>query len=80
VSLVTVAFDINNQGQIVGYFTDKGAYRAYVYEDGTFTTIDLPPGGDNTNFALGINNAGHIVGYFNSATGDHGYLATPTHR
>ena len=78
-NLVTVATGINDRGQIVGFFTDVGAYRGFVYERGSFTTIE-PPGADTPNFALGINNAGHIVGYFNSATGEHGYLATPTRR
>jgi len=77
--LVTIALGINNAGQIVGLFTD-GEYRGFVYDDGTFTTIDLPAGGDEFNPALGINEAGQIVGYFNSATGVHGYLATPMHR
>jgi len=75
---VTVAFGINNRGQIVGYYTDAGAYRAYVYADGTFTEIDLPPGADHESFAVGTNNSGDIVGNFNSATGLHGFIATPS--
>ena len=78
---VTVAVGINNRGQIVGFFTDSGRYRPYVYEDGIFTTIFVPQVEDNLSFAYGINNSGHIVGYFNSAAvGAHGFLATPTHR
>jgi probable HAF family extracellular repeat protein len=78
-SLVTIAQGINSRGQIVGLFTDVGAYRAFVFDKGVFTTIDLPPGADNENFALGVNNAGRIVGYYNSATGNHGFLASPVH-
>ena len=73
-SPVTVAFDINDRGQIVGYFTDKGVYRAYYVDEPSRRST----GGVGQSFALGINNAGHIVRYFNSATGDHGYLASPT--
>ena len=76
----TRAFGINNAGQIVGIFTTLGGYRGFLYDDGIFTTIELPPGAASQNFPYGINNAGQIVGYFDSATGDHGFLATPMHR
>jgi probable HAF family extracellular repeat protein len=76
--LVTTAAGINNLGQVVRYFTDAGAYRAFIYDNGVFTKLDLPPGADNESFATGINDAGQIVGYFNSATGNHGLFATPT--
>jgi probable HAF family extracellular repeat protein len=79
-SPVTTATAINNQGQIVGYFTDASAYRAFIYDNGVFTELDLPPGADNESFATGINDAGQIVGYFNSATGNHGFFATQTDR
>ena len=72
-SPVTVGIGINNSGQIVGIFTDLGAYRGFVYDKGTYTTLEAPEAG--IPFAYGINNAGKIVGSF----GTHGFLATPAH-
>ena len=77
--LVTVATGINNRGQIVGLFTLAGAYRAFVYNDGVYTTLLAPPYADSPIIAYGINNAGVIVGTLNSASGVHGFLAVPTH-
>jgi probable HAF family extracellular repeat protein len=79
-SLVTVALAINNKNEIVGFFTDMGAYRAFRYDRGAFTTVALPPAADNQNFAHGINDAGRIVGYFADPTGIHGFIGNPTRR
>jgi uncharacterized membrane protein len=79
-SLVTVALSINNKSEIVGFFTDMGVYRAFRYDRGAFTTVALPPGADNQNFAHGINDAGRIVGYFADAIGIHGFIGNPTRR
>jgi probable HAF family extracellular repeat protein len=79
-SLVTVALAINNKNEIVGFFTDMGAYRAFRYDRGVFTTVALAPGADNQNFAHGINDAGRIVGYFADTTGIHGFIGNPTRR
>jgi probable HAF family extracellular repeat protein len=82
-SIVTTPTGINDAGQIVGFFTDIGSFRGFLYDRGTFTTLSPPPGTDNETFPLGINSAGQIVGYFNGVIngvgGNHGFLATPTH-
>jgi probable HAF family extracellular repeat protein len=40
----TAASDLNDRGQIVGYYTDaNGTYHGYRYDKGRFTRID-PPG------------------------------------
>jgi probable HAF family extracellular repeat protein len=71
----TRAFEINDRGQIVGWFTDATGVHGFLTDGATFTPIDVP-GATETN-ALGINTAGQIVGYFRDATGDHGFVATP---
>jgi uncharacterized membrane protein len=71
----TVAFGINNAGQIVGLFSDAtGGHGFFRDSGGLFTTLDVP---GRPTFALGINDAGQIVGDFNDAAGTHGFLATP---
>ena len=60
----TRALDINDAGQIVGSYEDAGLRsHAFLYENGSFTTIDYP--GAYGTYATGINNAGQIVGWAN---------------
>jgi probable HAF family extracellular repeat protein len=65
---------INDLGQIVGSYNDNttGAFKQFLYFNGSFTTIDLP--GNPT----GMNNLGDIVGTFgsftNSSLGEQGFL------
>ena len=75
----------NDNGQIVGYYTDlSGGEHGFLYVGGTFTTIDNPSGMQPTlrgatggTELSGINNAGDIVGaYFDSAGHSHGFVAT----
>jgi probable HAF family extracellular repeat protein len=77
-SVFTQASSINNQGQIVGFFSDSsGEGHGFLRnKDGTFTTID-PPGSVFTQ-ALSINNPGEVVGVFeDSSFVGHGFLTVP---
>jgi probable HAF family extracellular repeat protein len=67
----------NDNGQIVGYYTDaSGKNHGFLYDGGTFTTIDNPSGTGGTQLN-GINNSGEIVGsYTDSAGNSHGFVAT----
>jgi probable HAF family extracellular repeat protein len=67
----------NDNGQIVGHYTDlSGSEHGFLYAGGTFTTLDNPSG--SRTELNGINNAGDIVGtYFDSAGLPHGFIATP---
>jgi probable HAF family extracellular repeat protein len=59
---------INDAGQIVGVFdTPPVSHQrlGFLYDDGTFTTIDAP-GATSFTVAFGINNAGQIVGVFDN--------------
>lgn len=75
----SVAEDINDSGQVVGWSTSSAA-RAYIYEDGVVTDLnDLIPAGSGLTIykALGINNAGQIVGYALGGGRSHAVLLTP---
>ncbi len=53
------AMDINDQGQVAGYYRTSDYVRhAIRYDSSTMTTIDLGP----DTYAYGINNSGHVVG------------------
>ena len=70
------AFGINNQGTIVGQYTDSntGTSPGFVYSHGTFTTLN-PVSNDSQVFAQGINNNGLVVGFYNTdGVHDHGFL------
>ena len=65
---------INDNGQVVGYRTASGLYKAFVYSSGTMTTLSI-----NANYssAQAINNNGLIVGEYGMSTGNsdiHGFL------
>ncbi len=62
----TAAMGINNSGEIVGYYTDSsGDQHGFIYQSGTFTTVD-DPNGTNTHLTA-INNNGEIVGWYETA-------------
>ena len=63
----TDAKGINNEGQVVGFYTDSnGVAHGFLYSGGTYTTIDDPSGTDT--ILSGINDAGQIVGWYTDAT------------
>jgi probable HAF family extracellular repeat protein len=70
--LPTVAYGINNSGQIVGY---DG--QGFLDTDGSFTTITVPVPNYSTS-AYGINNKGQIMGWYSeySSGMSHGFLDT----
>ncbi len=71
----TGAFGINDEGQIVGNYSDaQGNSYGFLRTGGAYQTIDLPPGG--VTLATGINEDGRIVGnYFpGDGTGNHGFV------
>jgi probable HAF family extracellular repeat protein len=78
-ALSTIAYSVNNAGQIVGGFQDStGAQgfhaHGFLYSGGSFTTIDVPGATSGTTVAGGINDANQIVGWYYDGTGAHGFL------
>src|SRR5208337_5250718 len=55
----TYACDINNSGQVVGYY---GANQGFIYSGGSFSTISDPSSPGVFMEALGINNNSQITG------------------
>jgi probable HAF family extracellular repeat protein len=63
---------INNNGEVVGYYTSaNGAFNAFKYSltTDTLTLIDLP---GTKDFATDINDLGQVIGYYNDF---HGFIA-----
>jgi hypothetical protein len=71
----TAAFGINDEGQVVGTYSDaQGNSYGFLRIGGTYRAIDLPPGGGT--LATGINEDGRVVGnYFpGDGTGTQGFV------
>jgi probable HAF family extracellular repeat protein len=73
-ALSTVAYDINNDGRVVGiYLAKDGSFHGFLWHKGKFTSIEIP-GAVNGTFPFGINSVGDIVGEYDDATTAHGFL------
>lgn len=83
-SVVTQALGLNNQGLVVGDYTDTaGSTHGFVYNIATaaYTTIDAPgvaTSGPTFTVVNGLNDQGQIVGYYKGSigVGDQGFFAT----
>lgn len=76
-AVVTTAFGINSEGDVVGGYKDvQGKHHGFLFRGGTFTSIDFP--GAISTDARGINPDGDIVGSYTNSPGGppniHGYL------
>src|SRR5687768_8376164 len=73
-SIETVAIDMNQKGEIVGWYqTPDAKAHGFLLSGGSFTTIDFP--GAATTIVGGINNQGQITGYYEPVHGEqHGFL------
>ena len=71
----SVAFGINDAGQVVGGYSDATNHEhGFLYSGGTFTTLALSA----DTLAYGINAAGQIVGTYLDANGrNQGFLLDP---
>ena len=74
--LGTAAYDINNAGQVVGWFTDTSGNAHGFTKNGSSYQIVYIAGGNNTQID-GENNLGQLVGtYYDSSGNEHGFLMT----
>jgi probable HAF family extracellular repeat protein len=65
---------INDNGEVVGYFSDS--LRAHGFSDigGVFTTFDVPQADPGSTFAQAVNSLGTIGGYYFSGPNVYGFL------
>jgi probable HAF family extracellular repeat protein len=71
IGIGTIAFGINNSGDIVGALGNPYQY-GFLYSKGVYTTISVP--GSTQTWATGINDQGQIVGSYNTGHGFNGFL------
>jgi len=72
----TEATGINNNGVVVGSFSDGSVWHGFIYQNGTFSApIDFPETGVTNTFVTAINDNGDLAGYYDDATGEHGFVA-----
>jgi hypothetical protein len=64
----TIPLAINNRGDIVGFYLLNDRPHSFVFRQGEFSTIDVPPA--HGHVARDINDAGTIVGNYDG----HGYI------
>ena len=76
----TLAYGINDQGEVVGYYYFGAVTHGLIVQTGSSVTVDVT-GADNTQI-FGINNLGQIVGWYSDAANPNGYgfIATPIGR
>jgi len=73
----TYAYDINNSGQVTGTFYNGTGNHGFVYNGGTYITLNAPDAqtdmsGYGGTHATGVNDSGLVTGYFYSNFNGHG--------
>ena len=71
----TIAYGINNSGQVVGYFGDGSGFHGFVDTGGVFSTINDPSATAST-LAHGINSSAQVVGSFVDGIANRGFVDT----
>jgi probable HAF family extracellular repeat protein len=69
-TLDTVAFDVSNNGMIVGLAGDFTAQQGFAYSAGQYTAINGAPYPVNSTEAIAINDSGAIVGAYGPSSLD----------
>jgi YVTN family beta-propeller protein/probable HAF family extracellular repeat protein len=69
-----VAYAVNNEQQVVGFFRNGTGTEGFIYDQGTYTLLN-DPSSANFTIATAINNSGQVVGfYFDEEGHRHGFL------
>lgn len=67
------ATDINDKGQVTGFFPTATGDNGFLLSGGIRTVLTFP--GATVTEALGLNNMGQVVGFYNDAAGSpHGFI------
>jgi len=67
------ATDINDKGQVSGFFATATGDDGFLWNAGKLTALSFP--GATVTEALGLNNLGQVVGFYNDAMGNpHGFI------
>jgi uncharacterized membrane protein len=67
------ATQINNRGDVTGWYADTAGRHGFLLRDGVLTTIDYP--GGNFSQVNGITDNGVVIGHFQDGNGIfHGYI------
>jgi probable HAF family extracellular repeat protein len=68
----TIAYGINDNNQIVGYYANGTGYYGFLKDGENFNSFSYP---GSATYAHAINNNGQIVGFYvNATSGTHGFL------
>jgi probable HAF family extracellular repeat protein len=71
-SSYTIAWGINST-EVVGYYANAYRSNGFVYQEGSFTTLNEPSG--ISTILTGVNTSGEIIGFFDdTAYTEHGFL------
>jgi uncharacterized membrane protein len=76
----TVAFSINDRGQVAGRYNDGMGDHGFVYSKGAFTYFDFPNSDGGQFNPVSINNKGQVAGSYFSGSRYHGFVASPIPR
>lgn len=71
----TLAYGINNLGQVVGVYHDELGTHGFLYDAGQYTSFDAPQAIYGT-YAYAINDHAQIVGNYFNNSGKHGFMLT----
>jgi probable HAF family extracellular repeat protein len=73
----SVAFGLNDNGVVVGWWFDGSGYTGFAWSKGKYISLSYP-GADSTT-AIGINNSGQVVGSYSPTLGseNHGFVTSP---
>ena len=67
---------INDRGQIVGNTFDESTFliHSFLYDQGTYTSIDFPGALEGGGFITGLNDRGQVLGIYSDGRNDHGFI------
>lgn len=73
----SVAFGVNDNGMIVGWWFNGSADVGFVWSNGRYISLSYP--GAFSTVATGINSSGVVVGYYSPTLGseNHGFVTSP---